>query len=233
MHPNVIVRPREVEKEERMQVRKKDKTKRWVGILLALTLMTVVLMSGTIAKYITEGTGTDDARVAKWGVVITPDTNGLFASQYTTDDTTYAGSLSVVSSSADKVIAPGTRGTGLGFTITGTPEVASRVTFSTIPGNTVYDPLWGGYHPLLWTLTGPSGAIVSDVSLAQLNNAINNLTVDFAPGTDLSTALGSYTVSWHWPFSTSDANDILDTQLAEYGYPTISFGMKVTVTQID
>ena len=75
------------------------------------TLLTMSVISGSFAKYITSGTGTDSARAAKFGVTVTA--NGtMFASEYATDDEA-VGTIakSVISSGGedDHVVAPGTK----------------------------------------------------------------------------------------------------------------------------
>lgn len=54
-----------------MKTKKTGKTMRVAGLLLALVLVTSCFVGGTFAKYVTSGTGTDSARVAKFGVEIT------------------------------------------------------------------------------------------------------------------------------------------------------------------
>ena len=95
------------------------------------TLLTMSVISGSFAKYITSGTGTDSARAAKFGVTVTA--NGtMFASEYATDDEA-VGTIakSVISSGGedDHVVAPGTKGELLNATITGKPEVAVKVSY--------------------------------------------------------------------------------------------------------
>lgn len=106
-----------------------------LGLLaLVLTLVTMPLVSGTYAKYVTSKVGEATARVAKWGVEITDldnDLDGFFAKKYNKDDSAYTGTLSVeaatVNGETDNVVAPGTGGTFNKISITGTPEVAVRV----------------------------------------------------------------------------------------------------------
>ena len=126
---------------------KKNLTKRTGVLLLALVMLTSCFVGGTFAKYVSTVTGSDTARVAKWGVTIGPElgTNGaaegselaLFAKQYATHDkATYSGAYSVVST--DYVVAPGTgnvtkddqgnmTGGGIKIKLAGTPEVAAKI----------------------------------------------------------------------------------------------------------
>ena len=138
---------------------KKNWTMRVALLLVALTLITSCFVSGTFAKYVTSADASAQARVAKFGVQLTIDGGDLFAEKYATDDETYDGEFSVEAAENeanatvqyDKVVAPGTPAKDKGpavvdvsattkapadeavkpvtFGITGTPEVAVRVTF--------------------------------------------------------------------------------------------------------
>ena len=52
-------------------MKKNSKLMRASFVLLVLTLITSCFVGGTFAKYVSEGEGTDSARVAKWGVEVT------------------------------------------------------------------------------------------------------------------------------------------------------------------
>ena len=115
---------------------KKNKMMRIASVLLVAVLISTCAISGTFAKYVTRVEGTDTARVAKWGILLTVDGDGVFAQKYAKDDEDYSGEFSVVSNYStlddesdemDKVVAPGTKG-ALKATVNGTPEVATRYT---------------------------------------------------------------------------------------------------------
>ena len=110
---------------------RKNHTLKLAGILLALVLVTSCFVGGTFAKYVTEGTGSDSARVAKFGVKVTAN-GSTFANAYATDDNTVTGiANSVVSSEETKnVVAPGTSGNMVSMTLAGTPEVAVNVKYA-------------------------------------------------------------------------------------------------------
>lgn len=135
---------------------RKNKAMRAAGGMLIATLLSTSIVSGTYAKYVTSDSGSDTARVAKFGVVVTADGN-LFADTYkrtsntpgASGDSTGANVLSVVSSAItgattdhngvdgiNKVVAPGTKNDeGLTFTVTGKPEVAVKVEFAIADGS--------------------------------------------------------------------------------------------------
>jgi hypothetical protein len=113
----------------------KNKMMRIASVLLVAALITTCAISGTFAKYVTKVEGTDKARVAKWGIVLTVDGNA-FAEKYAATDAKYLdaeGKFSVVSSvEGEKVVAPGTNSKLVNdnyvATVKGTPEVATRYT---------------------------------------------------------------------------------------------------------
>lgn len=87
---------------------KKNRAMRFASVILILTLLSTSVISGTFAQYVTTNSGSDTARVAKFGVTIeVKDDEGnvaadsdlkLFATSYATEDTKYEGALSVESS---------------------------------------------------------------------------------------------------------------------------------------
>ncbi len=122
---------------------KKNKMMRIASILMVATLITTCAISGTFAKYVTKAEGEGQARVAKWGIVLTMEGDKLFDSKYVAHDKDYLkaeGEYSVIAEAnedetQDKVVAPGTHSSDIengGFkaTVKGTPEVATRYTLS-------------------------------------------------------------------------------------------------------
>lgn len=120
---------------------------RMAAILLVAALLSTSVMSGTFAKYVTSDSATDSARVAKFGVTVAMNGN-LFGEAYDAGtDTgiiiargaTGAGTGTVqVDATGTNVVAPGTKSDkGLGFAVTGTPEVDVTVA-STIKTKNVY-----------------------------------------------------------------------------------------------
>lgn len=123
---------------------KKNRMMRTASGLLVLTLLTTSVISGTIAKYTTQDSGSDNARVAKWGVTLQVD-GSLYGPGYLTADNTAteaATGVSVLHSSTtagadqDFVVAPGTKSDkGFHFAVTGTPEVSSKVKATIVTQN--------------------------------------------------------------------------------------------------
>lgn len=129
--------------ERSKKLMKKNKMMRLASVLLVAVLLSTSIISGTFAKYVTEGSASDQARVAKFGVVVSA-TGDLFSTTYKRVDdgntpgtaetdhsltTPNANGFSMTVESNEKVVAPGTKstGTGLTFGVSGTPEVDVKV----------------------------------------------------------------------------------------------------------
>lgn len=232
---------------------KKNRLMRLASVLLIAVLMTTCTISGTFAKYVTDGTSNDSARVAKFGVVVTGTTgpaNQAFAQEYAKDDGSYAGTVTV--SASENVVAPGTSGTMSNFAVTGTPEVAVRVTYdATVKlGNDWVDKddLAKFYCPVkvkvgATTLCGLDYAS-ADAFEAAIKANIDSTTADYGPGTNLDTVNDDLPISWEWPFVSDGVyaggavqTDVKDTFLGDRAAGgnagTISIEVTCTVTQID
>ena len=224
---------------------KKIKTMRAAGALLVATLLSTSAVSGTYAKYVSGDSATDTARVAKFGVVVAAS-GSLFSEQYI-DAPETSGNLTVISSTTgDNVVAPCTNsGDGLTFSITGTPEVAVKlaVEFTNATGNEISeedeiflaaknglpDMTTGDttdtfdnaddYYPVVFTLTKGTDQVATG-TLSDIADYLNgtSMNADFiAPNTNLSTAYGTYSLTWEWDFDDSDAGtyDKQDTLLGD------------------
>lgn len=235
---------------------KKNWTLRAAVLMLALVLITSCFVGGTLAKYVTSGSGTDSARVAKFGVTVTAN-GDVFAKEYDTNDQTVVGTIAKSVISTDKVVAPGTTSNGdfVAATITGTPEVAVRVSYK-LDAASLQLENWKDaddefYCPLVFRVKNNNGNTVisgmefqtAEAMKAALVNAVAAYTKDYAPGTDLSgKAAETLTISWEWPFETGadgdkPANNVKDTFLGDEAAAgraaTVSLTLATTVTQID
>lgn len=232
---------------------KKNKMMRIASVLLIAVLMSTCAISGTFAKYVTEGSAADTARVAKWGVTITGvtgDANQMFAKEYASDTVDYTAGVTVAATV--NVVAPGTSGTFSTFTITGTPEVATRVTYLPVVelGNNWIDKDDNSkfYCPITVTV-GATDFCGLDYASADafedaIEAAITGLKADYAPGTDLSAVQDDLPISWAWAISgatgsqnnQTDAKDTFlgDRAAGDVGNAgTIEISVTVTITQID
>lgn len=235
---------------------KKNWTLRAAVLMLALVLITSCFVGGTFAKYVTSKSGTDSARVAKFGVTVTAN-GDVFAKEYDTDDQTVVGTITKSVISTDKVVAPGTTSNGdfVAATITGTPEVAVRVSYKLDAASLQLENWKDGdgkfYCPLVFKVKTENGNTVvsgmefqtAEAMKAALVNAVAAYTKDYAPGTDLSgEAAKTLAISWEWPFETGadankPANNVRDTFLGDEAAAgraaTVSLTLATTVTQID
>ncbi len=239
--------------------KKKNVLMRSAGLLLVLVLVTSCFVGSTFAKYVTSGGGTDEARVAKFGVEVTAS-GDMFAEEYATDDKNVVGTIgqSVVSAAnpgeqkRDKLVAPGTKKeNALTVSVTGTPEVAvevkyeAHVTFSADHTNAKgnwKDANENYYCPLVITVNGTRFNGLDYASTTEFKSAIeaaiNGLTEKYPANTDLSnSASKAVAISWEWPFedatgdkgSQTDENDTYLGNQAAEG-KAATVGIMVTTT---
>ena len=232
---------------------KKNRMMRLASGLLVAVLLSTCTISSTFAKYVTEGSANDSARVAKFGVTVTGttgDANQAFAKEYAASDADYTG-VSVAASV--NVIAPGTSGTMSTLEVTGTPEVAVRVTYTPtveLDNNWIdADDTTKFYCPLKVTVGETTLCGLDYTSADAFETAIKDniaaATADYAPG-NLSVVNDDLQISWEWPFESDGGSylanaqtDAKDTFLGnraaeeEANAGTISIDVTCTVTQID
>lgn len=220
---------------------KKNKMMRIASVLLVAVILTTCAISGTFAKYVTSGNGTDTARVAKFGVTVA-GTADTFKETYAKNDNSFILAANTVVSTKD-VVAPGTSGSMVAFTITGTPEVAVRVAFTgTLElGDKWVDSTSAYYCPIEikvgdTTFKGTTYGSANEFEAA-VNAKIATYTKDYEANTDLSTiGADAPAISWKWAFEGND--DVKDTHLGDQAVASdnaaqISLDVTATVTQID
>ncbi len=228
----------------------KNRLMRTACVLLALVLVTSCMVGGTFAKYTTTGTASDSARVAKWGIVITPNGNLFNATYAKAEGTTITGENSVHGKSVSgettadaDVVAPGTEGSLSSVSIGGSPEVALEVKYEanlTLVGWTLADGSF--YCPIVVTITNGDQKTVVQMNeqittLEQfetaVEDAINAFTANYAPNQDM-TKVSAPVVSWAWPIGDGNVGDTyLGDQAANGSASQISLKITTTVTQLD
>lgn len=239
---------------------KKNKMMRLASSLLVAVLLTSSVISGTFAKYVTEGSANDTARVAKWGVKINVTGDEAFATNYENDVVVAVGSEldtnEVRSSTGAKLVAPGTEGTLGTIGLTGTPEVMVEVKVNVDLELTGWKDKDGNlYCPLVFTVGATPVNVTGATTVDEIEEAVEKAVLQamiegdgsvdangregtkiYNARTDLSTT-HTLDVSWEWEFSTSDENDVKDTFLGDQAAlgnaSTVSFDTTVTVTQVD
>ena len=195
-------------------------------IALIFTLVSTSLLAGTLAKYTSEFSGSDTARVAKWNIGATNTINNLF-------DYVDSGVLgypgNAVGADGVKLIAPGTKGSA-SFALTGAPEVAYKLEFA-VSGVFKIDDVeaaWpGDYYPIQFSLNNSDW-----YSLSGFGTAFSALNDEFAPGTAPS---GTFTIYWKWDFGTgsTDAQDTVLGKAAVTNKLGVTLSVTVTAVQLD
>lgn len=233
--------------------KKKNVLMRSAGLLLVLVLVTSCFVGSTFAKYTVGGRGDDTARVAKFGVTLNAGAGEMFSKTYAkTDDSFTLSENTVVSSDESKLVAPGTSGSMAEFGMTGTPEVAVRVSYDVKEFKLTNWTTNGTdeYCPLVFTVNGVEYKIgntgITDVAGLQtaVKNAINAYTKDYEAKQDLSgKTADNLQVSWAWAFEDTAVGayqtDAKDTALGNRAANNVAdagkidFAVTMTVTQID
>ena len=219
---------------------KKNKTMRLAGALLVLTLITSCFVGGTFAKYVTSTTGTDTARVAKFGVEVSSESTA-FNTVYAKDGQVASiVTNSVVSSNDEKLVAPGTKGNLASISISGQPEVDVKVAnnFTVTLNDNWKDAEENFYCPIVITVGDKQLKGTGYQSREDFENAIKAAveekmpSKDFKANTDLA---NNVDLKWAWAFEGND--DVKDTFLGNQSKAgkaaTITFNFTTTVTQID
>ena len=189
-------------------------------ILLALLILSVVVTSaflGTLAKYLTSGTVSDEAVVAKFGLNI-PNTINLFSDSYTNVKADTNGK---------KIIAPGTSGQYT-FEITGSSEVAYKVSANI---TVTYSEEWGTYKPLNFST---DGLVWTDLEMFKENLGAALESKVMAPNEAYAS---TQTIYWQWPFYVSLEDDEKDTNMgiaaATDTAPKVTIGIETIAAQVD
>lgn len=216
---------------------KKNNSMRAAGGLMIATMLTTSIVSGTYAKYVTSDSAKDSARVAKFGVTVAAS-GSLFDTSYENGD----GTITVVSSTNEKVVAPGTKSDeALTFSISGKPEVSVNVAIDveyeestsdvflkagTYPDMTTDDPgdtftLNADYHPIKYTLSKGSDKILNGGTMKDLKSALATaVNSNIGSNLELADTLGEYSITWEWAFE--QGQDQADTLLGDLAAGTVN-----------
>lgn len=230
---------------------KKNMFMRLAMALVLLVLVTTSAVGGTYAKYVSSNTASDSARVAKWGVVIKAGAFDMFDEKYETDDGSYTLSTEsvIAHNGTDKLLAPGTKGTLVGYSFEGQPEVAIKVTYDadlTLTNWTVKDDNF--YCPIVFTIGTTTISGTDFTNAANLEDAVENAiefySKSYIPNKLVSELNDEIKVDWKWDFETGSdasekaANNLKDTWLGDLAaagvnVPTMTLKVNVTVEQVD
>lgn len=227
---------------------KKNTMMRLASALLVLVMLTTCAISGTFAKYVTANNGSDNARVAKFGVEIEID-DTIFSNSYKNEATTWTENetgrditVQTKTSTEGNIIAPGTEGALAGFTVTGTPEVDVEVTYTATLTLTGWEDEDGNeYCPIEITVGSETFKVGEGniTTVAELKTAVEEAIVGktaiYDTNTDLTAVDDDLTVSWAWDYTgNDDVNDtFLGDEAAEGNPATIELAVSMTITQVD
>ena len=213
--------------------------KKLLVLLLLLLLASATVVTTAFAKYTESKNVGGTAQVAKFGITIGSGTGTLFQDEYKKNDNVIIKSAA----SGTNVMAPGASGSLTGITVTGTPEVAAKVTIT--PTVTVSGWSYGTdpevyYFPLTVKVGGTqvdlSSAETDAAVITAIENAIktamsNTTSWETAAGTALS-GISVPSIEWSWDF-TADGADAKDTELAKLTTaPKFGVSFAITAEQI-
>lgn len=164
---------------------RKNKMLRMASALLILVLLTTSVVGGTFAKYTTQSTALDTAQVARWGVTFEATTN-LFARSYKDVAVTDNTATVHVDTNGQNLVAPGTKGTGLGIKTTSlaaniTPQVSYQVTIKlgddakmpTLTYTQTGETTEKTYEPVKFSVSNGSTVIRDGLGLSDLKTLFN------------------------------------------------------------
>ena len=206
--------------------RKENKTVKFAIIVLALTMIVLILVAGTYAKYTSSGTGNDTATVAKWSFKVGDKDITTASDAFTFDlfktikDTAGADESDVKSG---KIIAPGTSGS-FDIAIKNESEVNAKYTAA-------FELTNAGNIPVEFSTDGGES----------WKSTISGINI-----TDKAIAMGAsdtVKVEWRWAYEGSGSTnfktsqtDTTDTKLgtdAQTSAATLTVTANVTATQVD
>lgn len=165
-----------------------------LGVLaLTLTMMSTCLMGSTMARYVTEVTGSATATVAAWSFKAdSKDSVGETFTEINLGDTTHRQAYDS-GDIADDVIAPGTKGS-FNIVIDGSgSEVGIDYAVKIAAGTNVTLP-----DDLVFS----TEAITADKPGSKLDDFSPSGTIDYATGAD--SMKKTITVNWEWAFGEDD-----------------------------
>lgn len=222
---------------------KKNKMMRIASVLLVAVLLSTCAISGTFAKYVSTGTATASATVAKWDIKVNngqlaapnPDISfNLFDTRYDSDGKNIDADVT------DEVLAPGTTGS-FKFVIVNASNVSADYTISFEEKVDNIENVKAGEDPVTrvpieYSLDGQTWKeSIKDLKISSTEDKYLSISTTDNSKTE--------TVYWRWQYERSDdadekaAADAIDTALgiAAQGEnpPTVTITATITVTQKD
>lgn len=200
---------------------KNNKLAKFMALVLLVTLLAVILVSGTYAKYTTSATGSDSATVARWNITLNGEDIskgtqktfklGLFD---TINDTDFTSEDSDVTAGK---IAPGT---------TGKFEIAKLINNSDV--NAQYKITYSIDNNNNIPLEFSKDKNAADSEWKSLSEFSMNDFVALAK--DSTEGVSTGTIYWRWKFERND--DSADTDFG-INTPEVVVTATITVEQVD
>ena len=257
---------------------KKNNMLRIASVLLVAVLLSTCAISGAFAKYTTSGTATDSARVAAFGINVDMGAvdafgkayapvaggNAVFTNFLPEDDAengvaNAAANAEATSVRAEaKVVAPGTKGSLGGYSITGTAEVDVEIVAKATVTLTNFTD---SYCPIVIYVNDTPYYLGKGFDTENHINSIDKLQKAVADAAKFNGTLdagktvdpATVPVTWEWVFDENDSrlvadgalaglviSDVQDTALGRLcadandgNNPGISMTLTVTVNQVD
>lgn len=201
---------------------KNNKTVKFMALVLFVTILAIILVSGTYAKYTTSATGSDTATVAKWSIKlgnedIAKSTEKTFTIDlFSTITNTDGSEEKNVKKTDGSLIAPGTMGSFTLLSLKNESEVNAKY-------NVTYTLANESGVPLEFTTNkDDESSWKSDFTAVNVSNE--------ALATDATATTA--TVYWRWAFTKDTARDTSDTTLGTTT-PTVTLTAKIDVEQAD
>lgn len=201
---------------------KNNKTVKFMALVLFVTILAIILVSGTYAKYTTSATGSDTATVAKWSIKlgdedIAKSTEKTFAIDlFSTITNTDGSEEKNVKKTDGTLIAPGTMGSFTLASLKNESEVNAKYSVTYTLSNESGVPLE------FTTNKDDESSWKSDFTAVNVSNE--------ALATDATATTA--TVYWRWAFTKDTARDTSDTTLGTTT-PTVTLTAKIDVEQAD
>lgn len=201
---------------------KNNKTVKFMALVLFVTILAIILVSGTYAKYTTSATGSDTATVAKWSIKlgdedIAKSTEKTFTIDlFSTITNTDGSEEKNVKKTDGSLIAPGTMGSFTLASLKNESEVNAKYSVTYTLSNESGVPLE------FTTNKDDESSWKSDFTAVNVSNE--------ALATDATATTA--TVYWRWAFTKDTARDTSDTTLGTTT-PTVTLTAKIDVEQAD
>lgn len=213
----------------------KNKTRKNKKIFMVVAMVLMVALVAamgtmTYSKYIsTANVPTQTATAAKWGFVVTANTNNLFGKQYNKNETTAtvdgtgAVLVKALTGATTNIVAPGTSGS-MTITVGGKAEVKAKFTIALAAGFKEISATLSGteYLPIKWTLKKNSSEVGTYDNLSALQTALEAQSIVIEAGAASFDA--TYTISWAWAFSVNDEADTAIGIATNEGATTATIG---------